>query len=138
MSRDLQWLVIRKSSSYLLKSKTATFTKEPFNLMGKNSYKYNGLVNKQAIDIRPDPAGKGAIVSVKNRRRHHRPVVSAYSYPLLRGSRRAIRTLKQQGIVRCYRADLTDAAVRRTCAIYRSQRPTSGVQKRRSRKKRAQ
>ena len=44
--------------------------------MGKNSYKYNGLVNKQAIDIRPDPAGKGAIVSVKNRRRKFNRVFS--------------------------------------------------------------
>jgi large subunit ribosomal protein L28e len=138
MSRDLQWLVIRRSSSFLLKTKTATFTREPFNLTGRNSYKYNGLVNKNAVDIRPASEGKGAVVSIKNKRRHYRPGSSMTTYPLSRGPRRAIRTLKHQGIAQRYRADLTNAAVRRACAIYRSQRPTTSAQKRRSRKKRTQ
>ncbi|CAI8032489.1 60S ribosomal protein L28 [Geodia barretti] len=49
-SPDLQWLLIKNTSSFLVRRKYAkanTFTTEPNNLTGINAWKYNGLVNKK-------------------------------------------------------------------------------------------
>ena len=52
-------------------------------------------------------------------------------------SRRTVKTIKNLCGKNYYRQDLEDAAVRRACAILRSQRAsTTGVQKKRTRRKR--
>lgn len=55
---------------------------------------------------------------------------------LARDSRRTIKTIKNLCGKNYYRQDLEDAAVRRACAILRSQRTGTGVQKNRTRRKR--
>eukprot|EP00118_Oscarella_pearsei_P024589 m.306365 g.306365 ORF g.306365 m.306365 type:complete len:139 (+) comp41186_c0_seq1:106-522(+) len=136
MSSDLQWLAIRKSSSFLIKRKRHTFTNEPLNLTGQNRYKYSGLVNKRAIGIEAAKDGKGATMTLKTRKAKHQPAKGRATFQLTRGSRRAIKAIKKASIAHHYRSDLTDAAVRRVSAIYRSQKPVTSVQKKRSRRKR--
>ena len=43
-------------------------SQEPQNLMGINSYKYNGLVNKRAIGIEAAKDNKGAVMTLKTRK----------------------------------------------------------------------
>lgn len=55
---------------------------------------------------------------------------------LTSNSRRTVKTIKNLCGKSFYRQDLEDAAVRRASAILRSQRATTGVQKKRTRRKR--
>ena len=67
MSSDLCWQVIRNNSCFLHKQRgiNKLFSTEKFNLKGRNSRRYNGLVNAKAIDISPAADGKGIILSTK-------------------------------------------------------------------------
>ncbi|XP_065829513.1 large ribosomal subunit protein eL28-like [Oscarella lobularis] len=136
MSADLQWLAIRNSSSFLIRQKQKTFSTEPQNLMGINSYKYNGLVNKRAIGIEAAKDNKGAVMTLKTRKAKNKPASGRATFQLVRGPRRAVKAIKKTCITHHYRPDLADTAVRRVCAIYRSQKPVASVQKKRSRRKR--
>lgn len=53
-SNHIQWQVIRKNSCFLKRQRgiQKLFSTERFNLKNVNSLRYNGLVNKKAIDIR--------------------------------------------------------------------------------------
>merc|ERR1712058_33188 len=64
---------------------------------------------------------------------HNKPG-KAISKTTLQGSRHAIKAIKNTLVQGGYRKDLADGAVRRACAIIRSQN-TSAVKKRRSRRK---
>lgn len=182
MSRDLQWLVIRRSSSFLLKTKNATFTKvrpllvTPCGMLAfivsctLNRPVWEEVLTKWYMDRNPSiwqarivtkttalstnkpstfvqlQMGKEPLsqsktdavssqfkigknicccclmgVSLWSNPGHYRPATGARSYPLARGSRRAIRTLKQQGFVRWYRPDLTDVELFRElfcCVVF--------------------
>merc|ERR1711894_114295 len=137
MSADLQWAIIRKNSCFLVKSQGKTLTKEPNNLTGANSYKYNGLVNKKTIGVEQAPSGKGVVLSVKKvKGAVRRPRDSHNRVTLSKDSRRALKAVKNLCQKNYYRQDLMDAAMRRASLILRSQKPTVGVQKKRSRRKR--
>merc|ERR1712154_601898 len=58
-SADLSWLVIRNSSSFLLKRNRQNLTREPNNLKGKNSFRYSGIVQGQTVGVEPCKDGKG-------------------------------------------------------------------------------
>merc|ERR1712126_65584 len=59
MSAELCWSIIRNNSCFLKKSHGLTLTKEPNNLTGINSFKYNGLVNKKTKGLKQNHcAGK--------------------------------------------------------------------------------
>lgn len=53
-SNFIQWQVIRKNSCFLKRQRGIPkhFSTEKFNLKNVNSIRYNGLVNKKAVDIR--------------------------------------------------------------------------------------
>ena len=63
MSGDLQWLLLRKSSSFIRPSapESPLLSAEPGNLVAKHSYKYSSTVNGQkALGI--TPTEKGAVI----------------------------------------------------------------------------
>lgn len=124
MSADLQWAIIRKSSSFVVKSLGTTLSREPNNISGKNSFKANGLVNKHVVGIKA--ADKGVILTTKSKGRLTNTTLS-------RGGRRTIKTIRAATAGSKYRPDLTDAAIRKASAIIRSQK-SKNVAKRRSRK----
>lgn len=66
-SSALQWQVIRKNSSFLRRQRgiPKLFSTERFNLKSVNSQRFNGLVNKTGVDIRPNADGKGIVVELK-------------------------------------------------------------------------
>merc|ERR1712133_270087 len=132
MRAELCWSILRKNSSFLVKSHGLTLTKEPNNLTGTNSFKYNGLVNKKTVGVEAAPSGK-VVLSLRKTKGANRPAKSL-SKTTLQGSRHAIKTIENTLTANGYRKDLTEAAVRRACAIIRSQN-TTVVKKNRSRRK---
>merc|ERR1712226_191850 len=133
MSSELCWMITRKNSSFLVKSHGLTLTKEANNLTGINSFKYNGLVNKKTVGVDAAPSGKVVVLSLRKTKGKNCPA-KAISKTTLQGSRHTIKTIQNTLSANGYRKDLTDAAVRRACAIIRSQN-TAVVKKRRSRRK---
>ncbi|XP_073242040.1 large ribosomal subunit protein eL28-like [Porites lutea] len=136
MSADLQWMILRNNSCFLLRNQGTTFTKEPLNLAGRHSFKHSGLVNKKAIGVTADPNGKGVVLTTKKTKFANKPPKNLTKVTLASDSRRTVKTIKNLCGKNFYRQDLEDAAVRRACAILRSQRTTTGVQKKRTRRKR--
>merc|ERR1711872_1049362 len=65
MSAELCWSIIRKNSCFLKKSHGLTLTKEPNNVSGLNSFKFNGLVNKKTVGIDAPPTGKGVVMATR-------------------------------------------------------------------------
>merc|ERR1712157_676921 len=119
MSAELCWSIIRKNSCFLKKSHGLTLSKEPNNLTGINSFKYNGLVNKKTVGIDAAPSGKGVVLAIRK----------------TKGARRhAIKTIQNTLGANGYRKDLTKSAVKKACALLRSQN-TSVVKKNKSRRK---
>merc|ERR1712213_7778 len=122
-SADLTWLVVRNSSSFLLKRNRQNLTLEPNNLKGKNSFRFSGVVQGQTLGIEPSKDGKGVTLVSRKGKGLRRPRNNYTRVELKRDPRRtfrAIRKITQNG---GYRKDLTNAAVRRAAAIIRSQRP---------------
>ena len=124
MAADLQWAIIRNNSCFIVKSLGTTLSREPNNITGINSFKANGLVNKHVVGV--TAADKGVVLSTKAKGSLTRATLS-------RGGRRSIKTIRAATSGSHYRADLTEAAVRKAAAIIRSQKNKS-VTKRRSRK----
>uniref|UniRef100_A0A0K0D1Q1 Large ribosomal subunit protein eL28 n=1 Tax=Angiostrongylus cantonensis TaxID=6313 RepID=A0A0K0D1Q1_ANGCA len=67
MSADLTWQIIRNNSCFLRRQKGIKkhFSVEPFNLRGINSRRYNGLISKRAMDLKPFKEGPGVTVKLK-------------------------------------------------------------------------
>ncbi|VDL70482.1 unnamed protein product [Nippostrongylus brasiliensis] len=125
MSRDLTWQIIRKNSCFLRRQKgiQKLFSVEPFNLRGINSPRFNGLINKKAMDIAPAKDGRGVVVSLKVPGKSGRPAKSVNTIRL-RNSDKMLRSVKSiaksQGLTPYYKL-----AQRRAAAILRSQQPKS-------------
>ncbi|VDM95559.1 unnamed protein product [Thelazia callipaeda] len=71
VSTDIQWQIIRKTSSFLRRQRGIPkhFSRERFNLKGVNSIRYNGLINKKGLDIQATDDGKGIVINMKKRSR---------------------------------------------------------------------
>jgi len=133
MSADLQWMVIRDCSSYIVKKRNISkpFSKEPNNLKNLNSFRYNGLVHKKVLGVEPAPDGKGVVLVHKKTKNLNKPAKSMVRTTLKHGPRKSLNSVRR--FVRCnkYRKDLKMAALRRASAILRSQRPVL-IKKRKS------
>ena len=60
-SQDLQWLLLRNNSSFLVKRDGAQFTREPNNLTNINSFKFSGLANNETLGL--------SVASVKDKKK---------------------------------------------------------------------
>ncbi|CAH1785812.1 unnamed protein product [Owenia fusiformis] len=123
MSADLQWMIIRNNSSFLLKGNKQTFSKEPNNLRNRNSFRYNGLVQKKTVGVEPCADGKGVVLVTKRATGWRKPAKSHVGVELKRGSRRSLNTIRKTLRNNRYRKDLKMAALRRASAILQSQKP---------------
>jgi len=124
MSADIQWMIIRNNSSFLMKRKhMPTLTKEPNNLKGRNSFRYNGLVQKKTVGIEPAASGKGVVLVTRTGGSMRKPAKNYKRTELKRNSRSTIKTISRTLFSGRYRKDLKMCAVRRACALLRSQKP---------------
>ena len=68
MSADLHWMVVRDTSSFMVKgrlSKGKIFSKEPMNLTGLHSLTSSGTVGPKAVGITAAADNKGVVVVTK-------------------------------------------------------------------------
>ncbi|KAF8515824.1 ribosomal L28e protein family-domain-containing protein [Hysterangium stoloniferum] len=124
MSTDLQWLLIRKSNSYLVDRvpEGPVFSREPGNLRNIHSHKYSGVANSKTIAIQDTPTGV-QITTRKPKASPHQVRGAAHKISIRgnSGNRRAV------GIVaglakRGYRPDLRAAAVARVSTLLSARR----------------
>ncbi|KAJ3333972.1 hypothetical protein HDU76_000104 [Blyttiomyces sp. JEL0837] len=120
MSADLVWALTRDNSSFLVKRNGIQLSREPGNLLNKNSFKYSG-VNAKAVDVSA-AAQKGVTVTLNkksvpaNKPAKHHAVAT-----ITRGGNRSI--LKSvRNMVNGYRSDLTGAALARVTRILETQK----------------
>ncbi|XP_076454737.1 large ribosomal subunit protein eL28-like [Babylonia areolata] len=122
-SADLSWLIVRNSSSFLLKRNRQNLTLEPNNLKGRNSFRFSGLVQKRTVGVEPAKDGKGVVLITKKVTGSRKPGKNINRVELKRDSRRTFRAIRNITRKSGYRKDLSMAAVRRAAAIIKSQRP---------------
>ncbi|TKY88565.1 hypothetical protein EX895_002554 [Sporisorium graminicola] len=125
-SQDLQWLLVRNNSSFLVKQKGLgrIFSREPRNLVQLHSYKYSGVVNSKAVGIEAPKSGKGVVLTTKNAKQGSSAIKATKNTTTIKrgGGRRTAGVVSNVVAKKGYRADLTRAAVVRASAILRSQR----------------
>ncbi|ETW86624.1 hypothetical protein HETIRDRAFT_307184 [Heterobasidion irregulare TC 32-1] len=139
MSNDLQWLLLRKNNSFLVKrvAEGPIFSKEPGNLTNIHSHKYSGLANTKTIDIREVPAG----IKITHIKTKAAPgaVRSTRASNLIRartGPRRALGVATHTA-KRGYRPDLRSAALARVSALTAAQKEPKATPPKKSRGKKA-
>ncbi|KAJ4486383.1 ribosomal L28e/Mak16 [Lentinula aciculospora] len=139
MSDDLQWLLLRKYNSYMVKGlpEGPIFSKEPGNLLNLHSHKYSGLANAKTIDV-SDANGKITITTRKTKASPYAvaPARSTSSIRSRSGSRRAFG-IAAGTAKRGYRPDLRKAALARTAALLSAQKEPKAAPPKKLRGKKA-
>ncbi|KAK7051559.1 hypothetical protein VNI00_004538 [Paramarasmius palmivorus] len=139
MSTDLQWLLIRKYNSYMVKGlpEGPIFSKEPGNLVNIHSHKYSGLANTKTIDV-SDVNGTIQITT-RNTKTSPQAVASARTVSNVRprsGGRRALR-VGSSVAKRGYRPDLRKETLARISALTAAQKEPKATPARKPRGKKA-
>ncbi|KAF6748422.1 ribosomal L28e/Mak16 [Ephemerocybe angulata] len=139
MSSDLQWLLLRSNSSFIVKRvvEGPVFNKEPGNLRNLNSFKFSGLANPKTIDVAATPAG----ITITTRKPNASPnaVAPASAKTVIRprsGGRRALgvaASVAKKG----YRPDLRTAALARVSALAAAQKEPKASPPKKTRGKKA-
>merc|ERR1711890_12183 len=127
MSSDLYWMVVRDTSSFMMKgrlSKSKIFSKEPMNLTGLHSLTSSGIVGAKAVGVAAAPDNKGVVVVTKKPKVANQPGKSTTSVTLKKGRRAVIKSVANS--VSAFNKTKKRAAVKRASAILRSQRPRIG------------
>uniref|UniRef100_A0A672RL60 Large ribosomal subunit protein eL28 n=1 Tax=Sinocyclocheilus grahami TaxID=75366 RepID=A0A672RL60_SINGR len=130
-SPHLQWMVIRNTSSFLIKRNKQTYSTEPNNLKARNAFRFNGLIHRKTVGIEPAADGKG-IQTFSHFSGQCKPATSYEKITINKNSRTTLASVRNIIRKNKYRRDLRMAALRRVSAILRSQKPVV-VQKKRSR-----
>ncbi|KAH9049545.1 ribosomal L28e protein family-domain-containing protein [Lactarius hengduanensis] len=119
MSSDLEWLLLRKNNSFIVKRvpEGPIFSKEAGNLVNIHSQKYSGFANPRTVDVRPSPNG----IAITHRKgkaspRAVRPAYATNTIGSRTGPRRALG-IAAQAARRNYRPDLRAATLARVSAI---------------------
>ncbi|KAK4146356.1 ribosomal L28e protein family-domain-containing protein [Dichotomopilus funicola] len=124
VSADLIWEVSRLQNSYLVKTRTAQFSRDPLNLKNVHSRKYAGFVNDKAIGISANEKGGVQVIS-KKPASANKPASGLHTvtYGGNKTGRKTYRNVANQAAKNGYRADLRSVAVSRASALRRAQRP---------------
>merc|ERR1711872_652837 len=126
MSADLYWMVVRDTSSFMMKgrlSKSKIFTKEPMNLTGLHSLTSSGTVGTKAVGVAAAGDNKGVVVATKPKAAN-KPGSSTTSVTLKKGRPAVPKSVANS--VSAFNKTKKRAAMKRASAILRSQRPRVG------------
>ncbi|XP_036029792.1 60S ribosomal protein L28-like [Onychomys torridus] len=123
MSVHLQWMVVRKCSSFLIKRKKQTYSTEPNNLKARNSFRYNGLIHCETVGVETTAEGKGVVVVMKCRSGQRRPSTSYVKTTINKNAWATLSSIRHVIQKNKYRPDLCMAVIRRARAILPSQKP---------------
>ena len=115
-------MLLKDNSSYLLKNHGHVFSKEPFNLVNRNSFKFSPLSQTQAIGVEAAKDGKGVRIIVQKKKALNKPKARfAETVVARKGTRRAVKTV--EGLTAGgYRGDLGKYAMARVSAVLASQK----------------
>jgi len=126
----LQWMLLRNNSSYLIKGAHGqTFTTEPNNLKGKNSFRHNGLIHKKTVGVTVSADNKGIVLTTRKQTARHRPgkSLNKVTFKNASGSRRVLSKIRATLSKSSYRNDLKTTCLRRASALLRGQKPAKAV-----------
>ncbi|PIL31227.1 hypothetical protein GSI_05925 [Ganoderma sinense ZZ0214-1] len=139
MSSDLQWLLLRKNNSFIVKrlAEGPILTKEPGNLTNIHSFKYSGLANEKAIAIADSESGVKLTVRKKGASPHAVRPASATSTIRPRSGGRRAAGITAKLAKRGYRPDLRAAALARVSAIIVSKKEKKPAPPKKARGKKA-
>lgn len=107
-STDLNWLITRNHSSFLLKRKGVNhyFSTDPLNPKGLFKPRFQGTTQPRMLSIQENPTGKGVVMVYKTKNKQNRPAKSLARVVMSGNSRRTIRNIKQFVNKKNYRNDL--------------------------------
>ncbi|CAE6472665.1 unnamed protein product [Rhizoctonia solani] len=141
MSTDLQWLLVRKYNSFIVKRvpEGPIFSKEPGNLKNVHSRKYSGLISDKSLHVGYDAGTKAITLSSRkpkaslhqHSKGQHKTTIRANSGP--RRSQGVVASQARLG----YRPDLRQAALQRVTALHRAQQEKKPAPERKLRGKKA-
>merc|ERR1712139_516021 len=93
-SSDVIWQVTRNNNSFLVKRNFLQLSSDPNNLMGKNSFKFSGIANAEAVGITDDT--KGVTFTKKNAKRQRQPARNLVEANLKKTSARSRRRSRRR------------------------------------------
>ncbi|CAE6475954.1 60S ribosomal protein L28 [Paucibacter sp. DJ4R-1] len=141
MSSDLQWLLVRKYNSFIVKRvpEGPIFSKEPGNLKNVHSRKYSGLISDKSLHVGFNNETKAITLQSRKPKasihQHSKGQHKATIRPRS-GPRRAQGVVASQARLG-YRPDLRQAALQRVSALQRAQLEKKPAPERKLRGKKA-
>ncbi|KAJ5902492.1 60S ribosomal protein L28 [Penicillium taxi] len=127
VSNDLVWQLTRNQNAYLVRRNTgggAQFSRDPLNLVNKQSFKYAGYANSKAIGIQGTDSGDLNVVTKKTSSpQHPAKTFVTVTYGPKASIRKIYKGVADKTAKSGYRADLREEAVARVSAVRQSQRP---------------
>ncbi|KAJ7146503.1 ribosomal L28e protein family-domain-containing protein [Mycena epipterygia] len=139
MSTDLQWLLVRKNNSFMVKRDASVgqvFSRENGNLRNLHSQKFSGLANSKTIHV--TDSGNGIQIVSRKQKATACAVSGATSTDLIRsrtGSRRALGIAASTSSKKAGRPDLRTAALARVSALLAAQKEPKEAPAKKSRSK---
>ncbi|KAJ7760117.1 ribosomal L28e protein family-domain-containing protein [Mycena maculata] len=139
MSTDLQWLLVRKNNSFIVKRGAdvgQVFSKENGNLRNLHSHKFSGLANSKTISI--TDTGNGIHIVSRKQKAAPGAVSKATATGQIRsrtGSRRALGIAAAVTSKKAGRPDLRTAALARVSALLAAQKEPKETPPKKSRSK---
>ncbi|KAJ7144781.1 ribosomal L28e protein family-domain-containing protein [Mycena crocata] len=139
MSTDLQWLLVRKNNSFMVKRDASVgqvFSRENGNLRNLHSQKFSGLANAKTIHI--TDSGNGVQIVSRKQKASPFAVSRAISTDQIRartGSRRALGIAASTTSKKAGRPDLRTAALARVSALLAAQKEPKETPAKKSRSK---
>lgn len=127
-TQDLQWLLVRKSNSYLVKQKGLgrVFSREPGNLAALHSYKYSGVVNDKSVGIAPAEK-KGVNVVTKKTKASPLAVKGARAETTVKGGPRRVAGAVANIVAKNrYRPDLRKGTYHSQVSAHHARTPLMG------------
>eukprot|EP00127_Corallochytrium_limacisporum_P005213 Clim_evm30s201 gene=Clim_evmTU30s201 len=126
MSADLTWEIVKRNNCFLRRSHGRTFTVEPNNVKGDNTYKCSGLANKKTVDVVAAPGDSGVVLRTKRNKVTNKPnkliTEQQFGKKSSKNSRRVLSRISKQLEDNHYRPDLKRAVLGKASAILRAQR----------------
>ncbi|CAN8097471.1 unnamed protein product [Discula destructiva] len=125
VSSDLVWEIVRNNNSFLVKRKQSggvQFSRDPLNLLNKNTRTHAGFVNNKAAGIYAD-GDKGLIYHSKKAKSTHQPAKTHHKVAFSGHSRKTYKNVANYVARGGYRPDLRQAAIARASAVFKAQRP---------------
>lgn len=112
---ELQWMILRNQSRFLVKRNGAAFSSEPGNLKNKHSFKFSTMANSKAVGLERTDDGVTLMTKTKTKKS---PKNMFKKVTLKRDFRRVAKSIK--GACALYRPDLEKDALARWTVIHRS------------------